>query len=71
MLFGVTIELSRHSTENQIRQFAREHGCTASIFNADDNTYLFTSPSYDCLEELAMQVLDDDVSEIIFNIPKK
>ncbi len=67
-MYAVTFEFNRHSTEDQIRQFAQEHGCMADLIDEEINMFLFTSESYDCIEELAIQVIDKDPSHLIFSV---
>lgn len=66
MTFMFEADVSHEASYEQINQFAKQHGCEAVLVQENgpgggNPVYKFTSASYDCLEELALQVYQDDL----------
>lgn len=73
MAFIFEADINDDVTPEQVNRFAMEHGCNSVLLKesgsiGDNPVYKFTSTSYDCIEELALQIFNDNcefVSDII------
>ena len=62
MTYQVELDISSEPTHGEVLQFATEHGCTATLLQANgpaggNPLYLFQSESFDMLQELFEQVM--------------
>jgi len=62
MSYQVELDISSEPTHDEVVQFAIEHGCTATLLQANgpaggNPLYLFKSESFDMLQELFEQVM--------------
>ena len=73
-MYVAELDISAEASHKSIRQFAKEHGCTAKLIAeygpaGGNPLYQFSSVSKDCLEELISQVLGgDDYEHIVDTI---
>ena len=61
-MFNIQLDISAETTFPQVQQFANDHGCAATLLQANgpaggNPLYLFQSEKFDYLDELASQVL--------------
>ena len=65
-MFNIELDITGESTHSEITQFAKEHGCSATLIKSGlhrigkygrNPLYLFQSEKFDYLDELASQVL--------------
>ena len=61
-MFNIELDISHEPTHSEVSQFAKDHGCTATLLEANgpaggNPLYLFQSEKFDYLDELASQVL--------------
>lgn len=66
MTFMFEADISYEASREEIDQFAKQHGCEAILVQeygpaGGNPVYKFTSTSYDCIEELALQVYQHDL----------
>ena len=62
MTYQIQLDISSEPTHSEVLQFATEHGCTATLLEANgpaggNPLYLFQSESFDMLQELFEQVM--------------
>lgn len=62
MTYQVELDISSEPTHDEVLQFATEHGCTATLLEANgpaggNPLYLFQSETFDMLQELFEQVM--------------
>ena len=62
MTYQVELDISSEQTHDEVLQFATEHGCTATLLEANgpaggNPLYLFQSETFDMLQELFEQVM--------------
>ena len=60
--FNIELDVSHEPTNLEVIQFAKDHGCTASLLQQNgpaggNPLYLFQSNKFSYLEELTQQVL--------------
>ena len=61
-MYNIELDVSHEPTQSEVSQFAKDHGCTATLVNANgpaggNPLYLFQSEKFEYLDELASQVL--------------
>jgi len=64
-MFFIELDISHEATEADVSQFAESHDCAYELIEefgpaGGNPVYCFMSKSYDCLLELATEVLQDD-----------
>jgi gamma-glutamylcysteine synthetase len=75
--YQVQLDISSEPTNQEVIQFAQEHGCTATLLEQNgpaggNPLWLFKSDSFDMLSELYTQVMgyghgfDDDTLKTMF-----
>ena len=65
MTYSIQLDISHEATKAEVAEFAFSHNCSVALIEefgpaGGNPLYEFTSKSYDCLLELAMQILDDE-----------
>ena len=65
MTYYVELDISHEASFEDVMQFAQEHMCEAELIEefgpaGGNPLYKFKSSSYDCILELAMQILEDE-----------
>lgn len=61
-MYNIELDVSHEPTNLEVIQFAKDHGCTATLVKANgpaggNPLYLFQSDKFDYLDELVSQVL--------------
>jgi hypothetical protein len=61
-MFNIELDISHEPTHSEVSQFAKDHGCTATLLEANgpaggNPLYLFQSEKFDYLDELVSQIL--------------
>ena len=61
-MFNIELDISHEPTHSEVSQFAKDHGCTATLLEANgpaggNPLYLFQSEKFNCLDELVSQIL--------------
>jgi hypothetical protein len=64
IMYMIELDISHEATEADVSQFAESHDCTYELIEefgpaGGNPVYCFMSKSYDCLLELATQILQD------------
>lgn len=75
-MFLIELDISHEATEADVSQFAESHDCTYELIEefgpaGGNPLYCFMSKRYDCLLELATEILQDSklAAESIETIP--
>ena len=61
-MYNIQLDISHEPTHSEVSQFAKDHGCTATLLEANgpaggNPLYLFQSEKFDYLDELVSQIL--------------